>query len=148
MAENKPIYLLAEVDGQVKRIPYATLLLSGVQLGDVPEGPTSDPQEQSISWDENAIYTYYMNSWGKTPRTVAHWEEWDSTTRPVLLDKTQTISDIERQTALRNLGIDNASLTKTGLIQFTDDPNNTEGKVLTRRALIELIHSVINGDIT
>lgn len=113
--------------------------------GFIPAGPTDDGAEGNIAWDNNAIYTFYAGTWGKAPRTVLHWDELDENTRFVLCDREQSLSNVEKQTALRNIGVLPATTERFGIVRYTDSWQDTGSGdpgeypvTLTRRAIIEL----------
>lgn len=111
----------------------------------IPSGPTDDGLEGNITWDNNAIYTFYNGTWGKSPRTVGYWDEIDENTRFILCDRDQELSPVEKQTALRNIGVLPATTDRFGIVRYTDSWQDTGSGdpgeypvTLTRRAIIEL----------
>lgn len=91
--------------------------------------PTAVPP---IAWDVHAVYTYYNGTWGITPRYTSCWNDVTATFRPLLMDKPMAwtrpdgtedteLKALQRQTALGNLGIANATTESYGLVKYTDD---------------------------
>lgn len=123
-----------------------------------PSSPVPAPGGSYISWDADAVYTYYNGNWGKSPRTIVHWDEIDQDARFLLLNKTQELSLTEKQNALRSLGIDRAHIigelfdedTNYGLCKYTNDWRDSGTGdpeeyplTLTRYAIVHLFGEMI-----
>ena len=130
-------------------------------LPDPPGSPSSlvpAPGGSYISWDADAVYTYYNGNWGKSPRTIVHWDEIDQDARFLLLNKTQELSLTEKENALRSLGIDRAHIigelfdedANYGLCKYTNDWRDSGTGdpeeyplTLTRYAIVHLFGEMI-----
>lgn len=85
----------------------------------------------SITWDTSGVYTYTDGTWGKSPRVLYHWEDYTPTTRFVLVDKLQELSDEEKKTGRENLGIDEATDTVPGIVRIASAVSDADDGVLT-----------------
>lgn len=121
-------------------------------LPHTPIDPNQPAEPNLITWDCGAIYTSYDGSWGKTPRMIAYWNDIadDGSTRFLICNKSQELDSIQKEQALKNLGIQPATTTTFGLVRYTDNWQDTGSGdpgywpvTLTRKAIIELCEHTI-----
>lgn len=117
----------------------------------IPQDPNVSGLPNQIIWDDKAVYTFYNGTWGKSPRTVSNWDDLDKDVRFVLCNKEQTLTDIEKQTVLRNIGVLPATTERFGIVRYTDNWQDTGSGdpgdypvTLTRRAIIELCEHTVD----
>lgn len=111
----------------------------------IPGDPTVHGEANQIIWDASSIYTYYNGTWGRSPRTVDHWNDLEGDVRFVLCNKEQLLTQEQKQIACKNLGILPATTERFGIVRYTDNWQDTGSGdpgfwpvTLTRTAIIEL----------
>lgn len=111
----------------------------------IPGDPTVQGEANQIIWDASSIYTYYNGTWGRSPRTVDHWNDLEGDVRFVLCNKEQLLTQEQKQIACKNLGILPATTERFGIVRYTDNWQDTGSGdpgfwpvTLTRTAIIEL----------
>lgn len=122
-------------------------------LPHTPIDPNQPAEPNLITWDRGAIYTSYDGSWGKTPRMTVYWNDIadDGSTRFLVCNKQQELSSVEKERALKNLGIQPATTTTFGLVRYTDNWQDTGSGdpgyypvTLTRTAIVALCNYIMS----
>lgn len=119
----------------------------------IPTGPTDEGLPGQIVWDRECIYTFDGAHWGRTPRAVSSgaWDdlytpEGGPSARFLLVSKSQSLTDLEKEQAQLNIGLLPATTESFGIVRYTDSwMDNGSGDpgdypvTLTRHAIMELI---------
>lgn len=67
---------------------------------------------------ESGLFTWETSTgWAKTPRVTSHWEDLDTSSRFLLVNKDQSLSEQEQEQGRSNLGVGVASEEKRGLVK-------------------------------
>lgn len=123
-----------------------------VRISDIKEGfvsfvdtPTGTPgTDAAISWGVDGIYTF-TSGWGKTPRYTTNWDDLDATTRFLLVDKDQNLSDTEKQQGRLNLGFDAATTETPGLVTLATTIEKGSQGVVTSGLMDQYLSNTFTG---
>lgn len=125
------------------RVPFTVLHDTHITFYPVPTTPSSTGVTGAISWSASGVFTYDNGMWGKTPRVVNNWDDFDANSRFLLVSKEQVLSSSEVSVARRNLGLQPATVENEGLVRITNDMNDNSGAVPTAAVVKEYIRQLL-----
>lgn len=109
---------------------------------DAPSEFSSVGSPGAIAWDKTGVYTYTDGTWGKSVRVRTHWEDYTETTRFVLVNTLQNLSEDEQKIGRSNLGIDSATTKTEGLVRLAVTANDDDDDaVITAGVLTEYMNN-------
>ena len=129
------------------RVPFTVLHDTHITFYPAPSTPTDDGESGAISWSSSGVFTYENGMWGKTPRVVNNWDDFDSNSRFLLVSKAQTLSPEELSAARLNLGLKSATADTEGLVRITTDMNDNSGAVPTAAVVKEYIRQILTAGV-
>lgn len=121
-------YLIAVINNtDVKKAPYSSFQDGFVTFTD---DTSSAPVGHALTWTDNGILAYNGSQWRKAPFYGAEWGDLTDSTRFLLVNTgSQSLTEGERQNAMQNLGLGQATETKEGLVRLAEDAQDYEGVV-------------------
>ena len=125
------------------RVPFTVLHDTHITFYPVPSTPADAGVTGAISWSSSGVFTYDNGMWGKTPRVIDNWDDFDSNSRFLLVSKEQVLSPEELSTARLNLGLKSATAATEGLVRITTNMNDNSGAVPTAAVVKEYIRQVL-----
>lgn len=115
--------LLIQGNGAERRLPVQALLSSMENTltseDVVPTDPSNSGVDGQIAWDDTGVYTYYNGSWGKSPRVIAFWPDMTASSRFLLVNTEQELSEEEKKQGRNNLGMGSATTLAEGIVRLS-----------------------------
>lgn len=130
------------------RVPFTVLHDTHITFYQPPSSPSSQGETGAISWSSSGVFTYDNGMWGKTPRVVNNWDDFDANSRFLLVSKEQVLSPEELSAARLNLGLKSATEETEGLVRITTDMNDNSGAVPTAAVIKEYIQQILTEGAT
>lgn len=138
--------LVIRGNDKLERVSYDAIKnVSPSYIKDCPTTPTDDGEESNIAWNENGVYTFSNGLWGKTPRLLTSWEDLDSESRFLLVNKSVELSPKEIYNARTSLNISHATTTNEGLVKLAESISANDGGVITGPQLIDYIETQLSN---
>ena len=125
------------------RVPFTVLHDTHITFYPAPSTPSAAGESGAISWSSSGVFTYDNGMWGKTPRVVNNWDDFDADSRFLLVSKEQVLSEEELSVARLNLGLKPATEEIEGLVRITTDMNDNSGAVPTAAVIKEYIRQIL-----
>lgn len=127
--------LVAVVDNKdTVRVSWDALTSQFAVFSSVPSS-TSDVGRNNDMAIGDSFYTYYNGAWGKTVRYTNNWSDIDHSTRFLLVNKTMSLSDIERANVQAAIGLTIGSNATVGLVKGSSSVNiSTDGTMAVPEA--------------
>lgn len=131
---------------KLERVPADAIRnISPKYAAEVPTTPIQEGEEHTIAWDTDGIYTFENGVWGKTPRLLTNWNDYNSESRFLLVNRPVELSNEEVTNARASLKISSATVTDEGLVKIAKSVDANDGGVITGPQLIDYIDAQISN---
>lgn len=138
--------LVVRGTNKLERVSCAAIKnVSPSYITERPTTPTDEGEESNIAWNESGVYTFSNGLWGKTPRLLTAWEDLDSESRFLLVNKSVALSSKEISNARTSLNISHATTTNEGLVKIAESIDANDGGVITGPQLIDYIDTQLSN---
>lgn len=133
-------------NSKLERIPADAIRnISPKYTAEVPSTPIQEGEEHTITWDTDGIYTFENGAWGKTPRLLTNWNDYNSESRFLLVNRPVELSDEEVTNVRASLKISSATATNEGLVKLATSVDANDGGVITGPQLIDYVDAQISN---